>query len=81
MTASKYITIRDDIGIPLHRSMHGLCEYRMVINAECWNIVIDEDMNNLPGSFPGSSSKLLTHDFCHLDSQNSDDVYTNQKFC
>ena len=41
---------------------------------------MDEDMNNVPGSFPGSNSNKLTHDFCHLDSKYSDDVYTNFNF-
>ena len=58
----------------------AMYEYRMIINSECWNIIMDEDMNNPPASFPGSNSKSLTHDFCHLDSQNSDDVYTNYSF-
>ena len=55
-------------------------EYRMVINSECWNIIIDENMKEVPSSFPGSSSVKLTHDFCHVDSDNSDDVYTNYSF-
>ena len=55
-------------------------EYRMVINSECWNIIIDENMKEVPSNFPGSSSVKLTHDFCHVDSDNSDDVYTNFSF-
>ena len=55
-------------------------EYRMVISSECWNIIIDENMKEVPSSFPGSSSVKLTHDFCHVDSDNSDDVYTNYSF-
>ena len=55
-------------------------EYRMVINSECWNIIIDENMKEVPSNFPGSSSVKLTHDFCHVDSDNSDDVYTNYSF-
>ena len=55
-------------------------EYRMVINTECWNIIIDENMKEVPSSFPGSSSVKLTHDFCHVDPDNSDDVYTNFSF-
>ena len=55
-------------------------EYRMVINSECWNIIIDENMKEVPSNFPGSSSAKLTHDFCHVDSDNSDDVYTNFSF-
>lgn len=55
-------------------------EYRMVINGECWNIVMSEDMNKPPGNFPGSNSAKLTHDFCHLDSESSDDVYTHFSF-
>ena len=58
----------------------AMYEYKMIINKECWNIITDENMKNPPASFPGSSSKLLTHDFCHLDSQNSDDVYTSYSF-
>ena len=54
-------------------------EYRMVINSECWNIIIDENMKEVPSSFPGSSSVKLTHDFCHVDSDNSDDVYTKRR--
>ena len=55
-------------------------EYRMIINSECWNIIVDENMKEVPSSFPGSSSVKLTHDFCHVDSDNSDDVYTNFSF-
>ena len=55
-------------------------EYRMVINSECWNIIIDENMKEPPGSFPGSNSVKLTHDFCHTDSESSDDVYTSFSF-
>ena len=55
-------------------------EYRMVINSECWNIIVDENMKEVPSNFPGSSSAKLTHDFCHVDSDNSDDVYTNFSF-
>ena len=55
-------------------------EYRMVINSECWNIIIDENMKEPPGSFPGSSSIKLTHDFCHIDSESSDDEYTSFSF-
>ena len=50
-------------------------EYRMMINDECWNIITDEDMVKTPGSFPGSNSNKLTHDFCHLNSRYCDDVY------
>ena len=55
-------------------------EYRMVINSECWNIIIDENMKEVPSSFPGSNSAKLTHDFCHVDSESSDDVYTSFSF-
>ena len=51
-----------------------------IINSECWNIIIDENMKEVPSNFPGSSSVKLTHDFCHVDSDNSDDVYTNFSF-
>ena len=40
-------------------------------------LFIDENMKEIPSSFPGSSSVKLTHDFYHVDSDNSDDVYTN----
>ena len=33
-------------------------EYRMVINSECWNIIIDENMKEPPGNFPGSNSAI-----------------------
>ena len=36
-------------------------------------------MNNVPANIPGSKATGLTHDFCHLDSKNSDEVYRN--FC
>ena len=55
-------------------------EYRMMINGECWNIITDEDMVKPPGSFPGSNSAKLTHDFCHLESRYCDDEYTNFSF-
>jgi hypothetical protein len=51
-------------------------EYRVRINDEPWNIIVDEDMNKVPSSYPGSSSQKLTHDFCHLDSKAGDEVYT-----
>jgi hypothetical protein len=44
----------------------------MIINSECWNIIVDENMKEVPSSFPGSSSVQLTHDFCHVDSDYSD---------
>ena len=37
-------------------------------------------MKEVPSNFPGSNSAKLTHDFCHVDSDNSDDVYTNFSF-
>ena len=52
----------------------------MMINGECWNIITDEDMVKPPGSFPGSNSAKLTHDFCHLESRYCDDEYTNFSF-
>ena len=55
-------------------------EYRMMINRECWNIITDEDMVKPPGSFPGSNSAKLTHDFCRLESRYCDDEYTNFSF-
>ena len=56
-------------------------EYKMIINGECWNIVINDDMQNPPDwSYPGSSSSKLSHDFCHIDIEASDDEYTNFYF-
>ena len=53
-------------------------EYRMRINGECWNIIINDDMAHPPDwAYPGSSSSKLSHDFCHIDTEASDDVYTN----
>ena len=40
---------------------------------------MDENMNNVPANIPGSKATGLTHDFCHLDSKNGDEVYRN--FC
>ena len=55
-------------------------EYRMRINGECWNIVVDEDMSKVPTSYPGSQSTKLTHDFCYLDSKACDEIYTKFSF-
>ena len=56
-------------------------EYRMSINGECWNVIINDDMQNPPDwAYPGSSSSKLSHDFCHIDAEASDDVYTNFGF-
>ena len=53
-------------------------EYRMCINGECWNIILNDDMKSpLDWTYPGSSSAKLSHDFCHIDTEASDDVYTN----
>ena len=53
-------------------------EYRMCINGECWNIILNDDMKSPPDwAYPGSSSAKLSHDFCHVDTEASDDVYTN----
>ena len=53
-------------------------EYRMCINGECWNIILNDDMKSPPDwAYPGSSSAKLSHDFCHIDTEASDDVYTN----
>ena len=50
----------------------------MCINGECWNIIINDDMKSPPDwAYPGSSSAKLSHDFCHIDTEASDDVYTN----
>ena len=78
---SRCIIIKVDISISARKSTLGLSmSTGMVINSECWNIIIDENMKEAPSSFPGSSSVKLTHDFCHVDSDNSDDVYTNFSF-
>ena len=37
-------------------------------------------MRTPSGSFPGSNSVKLTHDFCHIDSESSDDVHTGFSF-
>lgn len=37
-------------------------------------------MDSVPSNMPGSQSTKLTHDFCHLDSKGSDEVYTNFSF-
>ena len=50
----------------------------MCINGECWNIILNDDMKSPPDwAYPGSSSAKLSHDFCHVDTEASDDVYTN----
>ena len=41
---------------------------------------LEEKKEGIPSSFPGSSSVKLTHDFCHTDSDSSDDVYTSFSF-
>ena len=38
----------------------------MYVNNELWNIIVDENMNNVPANIPGSKATGLTHDFCHL---------------
>ena len=55
-------------------------EYRMWINNECWNIIMNVDLRNPPDwTYAGSNSAKLSHDFCHINSDLSDEVYTN--FC
>ena len=55
-------------------------EYRMWINNECWNIIMNVDLETPPDwTYPGSSSAKLSHDFCHINTDLSDEVYT--KFC
>ena len=54
----------------------------MCINGEYWNIILNDDMKSpLDWTYPGSSSAKLSHDFCHLDTEDSDDVYTNFLVC
>ena len=56
-------------------------EYRMWINNECWNIIMNVDLNNPPDwTYAGSNSAKLSHDFCHLNTDSSDEVYTNFSF-
>ena len=84
-----YITEYDDIQVYRQQGCYehakqlhawSFYEYRMCINGECWNIIINDDMKNPPDwAYPGSSSVKLSHDFCHIDTEASDDVYTN--FC
>ena len=55
-------------------------EYRMWINNECWNIIMNVELKNPPDwTYAGSSSAKLSHDFCHINTDLSDEVYT--KFC
>ena len=56
-------------------------EYRMWINNECWNIIMNVDLENPPDwTYAGSNSAKLSHDFCHLNTDSSDEVYTNFSF-
>ena len=55
-------------------------EYKMWINNECWNIIMNVDLRNPPDwTYAGSNSAKLSHDFCHINTDFSDEVYTN--FC
>lgn len=82
-----YITEYDDIqvyrqqGCYQHtKQLHtwSFYEHRMNMDGECWNIITNDDMQNPPDwSHPGSSSSKLSHDFCHIDTEALDDVYTN----
>ena len=85
-----YVTEYDDIQVYRQQGFYehtkqlhawSFYEYRMCINGECWNIIINDDMKNPPDwAYPGSSSAKLSHDFCHIDTEASDDVYTNFYF-
>ena len=56
-------------------------EYRMWINNECWNIIMNVDLKNPPDwTYAGSNSAKLSHDFCHLNTDSSDEVYTKFSF-
>ena len=56
-------------------------EYRMWVNNECWNIVMNVDLNKPPDwNYAGSNSAKLSHDFCHLNTDHSDEVYTHFSF-
>ena len=56
-------------------------EYRMWINNECWNIIMNVDLQNPPDwTYAGSNSVKLTYDFCHFNTDASDEVYTNFSF-
>ena len=56
-------------------------EYRMWINNECWNIIMNVDLQNPPDwTYAGSNSAKLSHDFCHVNTDSSDEVYTNFSF-
>ena len=80
-----YITEYDDIQVYRQQGCYehakqlhawSFYEYRLCINGECWNIIINDDMKNPPDwAYPGSSSVKLSHDFCHIDTEASDDVY------
>ena len=82
-----YVTEYDDIQVYRQQGCYehtkqlhtwSFYEYRMRINGECWNIIINDDMAHPPDwAYPGSSSSKLSHDFCHIDTEASDDVYTN----
>ena len=82
-----YITEYDDIQVYRQQGCYehtkqlhawSFYEYRMCINGECWNIIINDDMKSPPDwAYPGSSSTKLSHDFCHIDTEASDDVFTN----
>ena len=56
-------------------------ESRMWINNECWNIIMNVDLKNPPDwTYAGSNSAKLSHDFCHINTDSSDEVYTNFSF-
>ena len=85
-----FVTEYDDIQVYLQQGCYehtkqihtwSFYEYRMWINGECWNIIINDDMKNPPDwAYPGSSSSKLSHDFCHINTEASDEVYTTFYF-
>ena len=86
-----YITEYDDIQVYRQQGCYehtkqlhawSFYEYRMCINGECRNIIINDDMKSPPDwAYPGSSSAKLSHDFCHIDTEASDDILHKLLFC
>lgn len=85
-----YIHTQDGVEVYHHKGRYQInggvfhywafYEYRLYVNDELWNIIVDENMSNVPTQMPGSKATALTHDFCHLDSSGSDEVYRNFSF-
>ena len=85
-----YVTEYDGVQVYLQQGSYeckqkvhtwSFYEYKMWINGECWNIIMNGDMKNPPDwTYPGSNSAKLSHDFCHLNTDASDEVYTNFHF-